>query len=75
VPSEHSSASRQGRITKTGNSHARRLLVEAAWHQRRALRATVALAGRRAGQPAVVCAEAEAVARRLHVAEKLATIE
>jgi transposase len=37
VPSEHSSgASRsQGSITKTGNTHARRLLVEAAWHHRR----------------------------------------
>lgn len=36
VPSEHSSgASRsQGSITKTGNGHARRLLVEAAWHHR-----------------------------------------
>jgi len=36
VPSECSSgASRvQGSITKTGNTHARRLLVEAAWHLR-----------------------------------------
>jgi len=36
VPTEHSSgASRvQGSITKTGNSHARRLLIEAAWHHR-----------------------------------------
>ena len=36
VPTEHSSgASRaQGRITKTGNGHVRRLLVEAAWHHR-----------------------------------------
>jgi len=36
VPSEHSSgASRvQGGITKTGNTHVRRLLVEAAWHHR-----------------------------------------
>jgi transposase len=36
IPSEHSSgASRvQGAITKTGNSHARRLLVEAAWHHK-----------------------------------------
>lgn len=68
VPSEHSSGEqrRQGRITKTGNSHARRLLVEAAWHQRRPLRPSITLAGRRAGQPAAVCAEAEAVARRLH---------
>jgi transposase len=34
VPSEHSSgrSRSQGSITKTGNSHARRLLVEAAWH-------------------------------------------
>jgi transposase len=36
VPSEYSSgASRvQGPITKTGNSHVRRLLIEAAWHHR-----------------------------------------
>lgn len=36
VPSEYSSgASRvQGSITKTGNTHLRRLLVEAAWHHR-----------------------------------------
>ena len=36
VPTEHSSgASRsQGAITKTGNGHARRLLIEAAWHHR-----------------------------------------
>jgi transposase len=36
VPTESSTgASRsQGSITKTGNSHARRLLVEAAWHHR-----------------------------------------
>jgi transposase len=34
VPSEHSSGSSRtlGSITKTGNGHARRLLVEAAWH-------------------------------------------
>jgi len=36
VPSEFSSGQSriQGPITKTGNSHARRLLVEAAWHHR-----------------------------------------
>ena len=41
VPTEHSSgASRvQGSITKTGNTHARRLLVEAAWHHRARYRA------------------------------------
>jgi len=34
VPTEHSSGGSrsQGSITKTGNTHARRLLVEAAWH-------------------------------------------
>ncbi len=34
VPSEHSSGGteRRGGITKTGNSHARRILIEAAWH-------------------------------------------
>jgi transposase len=36
VPSEHSSGESrtQGPITKAGNTHARRLLVEAAWHHR-----------------------------------------
>jgi len=36
VPSEHSSGpkTRRGGITKTGNSHLRRVLVEAAWHYR-----------------------------------------
>jgi transposase len=36
VPSEHTSGSRrqQGAITKTGNNHLRRVLIEAAWHYR-----------------------------------------
>jgi len=36
VPSEHSSGTSrsQGSITKVGNTHVRRLLVEAAWHHR-----------------------------------------
>lgn len=36
VPSEHSSGQKrsQGSITKAGNTYARRLLVEAAWHQK-----------------------------------------
>jgi transposase len=40
VPAEHSSGAQrvQGSITKTGNSHARRLLVEAAWHHRKPYR-------------------------------------
>jgi transposase len=37
TPSEYSSGQSraQGAITKTGNGHARRLLIEAAWHHRR----------------------------------------
>ena len=40
TPSEYSSGQSrsQGSIVKTGNSHARRLLVEAAWHHRPAYR-------------------------------------
>jgi transposase len=40
TPSEHSSGSSRslGSITTTGNGHARRLLVEAAWHHRKSYR-------------------------------------
>jgi transposase len=40
VPTEHSSGQNrsQGGLTKTGNTHARRLLVEAAWHHRKPYR-------------------------------------
>jgi transposase len=42
VPSEYSSGPtvRRGSITKTGNVHARRVLVEAAWHYRQPARIT-----------------------------------
>ena len=45
VPTEPSSGGSrsQGSITKTGNAHARRLLIEAAWHHRKPLRPTLAL--------------------------------
>jgi transposase len=68
TPSEDSSGQRRrlGAITKTGNTHARRLLVEAAWHQRRPLRASATLERRRQGQPAAVRARADQSARRLH---------
>jgi transposase len=68
TPSEDSTGERRrlGAITKTGNVHARRLLVEAAWHQRRPLRASATLERRRQGQPAAVRARAEQSARRLH---------
>lgn len=68
TPSEDSSGERRrlGAITKTGNTHARRLLVEAAWQQRRPLRESATLARRRQEQPAAVRAQADRSARRLH---------
>lgn len=51
VPSEHSTGSRrrQGAITKTGNSHARRTLVESAWSYRFPARQTAHLKRKAAG--------------------------
>jgi transposase len=68
IPSENSSGQRrrQGAITKTGNSHVRRLLVEAAWHQRSPTRLSVTLERRREGKPLAVRAQAERSSRRLH---------
>jgi transposase len=68
VPSESSSGERrrQGAITKTGNGHARRLLVEAAWHHRRQPRPSRELARRREGQSALVRERAAAAERRQH---------
>jgi transposase len=68
VPSERSSGEqrRQGPITKSGSLHARRLLVEAAWHYRRAPRAGRELARRQEGQDAEVIALAWKAQRRLH---------
>lgn len=50
VPSEHSSgeSKQRGRITRTGNSHVRRVLVEAAWAYR--FRASVSAAIRERGE-------------------------
>ena len=68
VPSEQSSGGRrsQGPITKTGNSHARRLLVEAAWHHRKPYRPSQQLRARHAGQPAAVRERADRGNHRLH---------
>ena len=51
TPSEYSSGARQrrGPITKTGNSHVRRILVESAWHYRHPPRVGAALRKRREG--------------------------
>jgi transposase len=53
VPSEHSSGQtrRQGAITKTGNTHARRILVEAAWNYRFPARVSRSLQVRQESQP------------------------
>jgi transposase len=68
VPAEHSSGAQrvQGSITKTGNSHARRLLVEAAWHHRQLHRPSRDLQACHAGQPAAVRERADRGNRRLH---------
>jgi len=68
VPSESSSgASRvQGPITKTGNTHARRLLVEAAWHHRARYRAGKTLRDRWELAPPAARARGDAGNQRLH---------
>jgi len=67
VPSERSSGERErrGPITKAGNIHARRLLVEAAWNNRHRCAADIVLKRRRQGQPAAVVAIAIKAQHRL----------
>jgi transposase len=68
VPSEDSSGERrrQGSITKTGSRHARRLLVEGAWHYRRAPAKGLALKRRQAGQDPHILALSWKAQQRLH---------
>ena len=68
VPTEHSSGTRrvQGGLTKTGNAHARRLLVEAAWHHRKPYRGPgLDLRRRWDRAPAAAAARGHAANRRL----------
>lgn len=67
VPSEHSSGNRQrrGGITKAGNGHVRRVLVEAAWHYRHRPTVGVKMKQRRHGQPSRVIAIADRAQQRL----------
>lgn len=75
VPSEFTSITqRRGSITKAGNRHVRRLLVEASWHYRHRP-GLGALRKRRQGQPAAVIAIADRAQSRLyrryrHLSEK-----
>jgi transposase len=68
VPSEHSSGSKraQGGITKTGNAHLRRVLVESAWHYRHHPFVSATLRARQRGAPADVIARAWTAQQRLH---------
>jgi transposase len=68
VPSEHSSGERrrQGSITKVGNAHVRRLLVEAAWHARRRPKVGYQLSRRQRGQDARVIERAWRCQQRLY---------
>jgi transposase len=67
VPSEHSSGTKhaRGAITKTGNAHLRRVLVEAAWHYRHHPFVGDALRRRQHGAPATVIAHAWRAQQRL----------
>jgi transposase len=68
VPAEHTTGAtrRQGHITKTGSRHARRLLIEAAWHYRRPPRLGTTLERRQDGQDQAVVAIAWKAQQRLH---------
>ena len=67
VPREHSSGSaiHRGAITKTGNAHLRRVLIEAAWAYRHGPSCTGVLKRRQAGQPDAITALAWKAQHRL----------
>jgi transposase len=74
VPCEHSSGERRrrGPITKSGSQHARRLLVEAAWHYRRPPRVAGSLARRQLdGEPHVLTLSWRAQRRLHHVWQRM----
>jgi transposase len=68
VPSESTTGQqrRLGAITKTGSGHARRLLVEAAWHYRSRPSIGRALGDRQDSQPPAAIAVAWSAQQRLH---------
>lgn len=68
VPSEYSSGAThaKGPITRTGNGHARRLMIEAAWHHRRPYRTSAQLTRRWELASPAARARAEQGNRRLH---------
>jgi transposase len=68
VPTEYSSGDSrsQGSITKTGNGHARRLLIEAAWHHRQPYRPGTDLRRRWDAASPAARARGQQANRRLH---------
>jgi transposase len=68
VPREFSSGGkrRQGRITKAGNSHIRKLLTESSWHYPRPVTVGKGLSERRAGTSEPVIGRADKAMRKLH---------
>jgi len=68
VPTERSSGDveRRGPISKSGNAHLRRVLVEAAWHYRHRSRTDQRRVRRRQGQPSEVVAVAVKAQHRLN---------
>jgi transposase len=68
VPSESTTGQqrRLGSITKTGSGHARRLLIESAWHYRARPNLSKTLAERQDGQPQAAVAVAWKAQLRLH---------
>src|SRR3954465_10392189 len=68
TPAEYSSGSSRtlGPITKTGNGHVRRLLVEAAWHHRARYRPGKTMRDRWAQAPPAARVRGDQGNRRLH---------
>lgn len=68
VPGERSTGDKEIKlgITKAGNNHVRRLLVESSWHYRHRPAVGKGLKARRAGQPIEVIAHADKAMLRLH---------
>jgi transposase len=68
VPSEHSSGGRvhRGNITKNGNAHLRRVMVEAAWHNRHRPAQTPELRQRQRGVLPQACTVAWNAQQRLY---------
>lgn len=69
VPTEYSSGDTrsQGGLTKTGNGHVRRLLIESAWHHRKPYRPSQRLRRRWETATPASRARSHAANRRLHI--------